>query len=267
MIYTVPFIINSKLGSYFDPDAQLFINAAGITLEIEKWAVHNLIVSLKINGLWTKFIAIYLFLGSTLTAAKFNVINPVDSDAAYRLTFPFSATIDRFGIDFNGTTQYADTHINPSVNMTANNCHISYFSRESDSGSIWDMGAQTSGNAAQRLALALQWGGVISVAIYDNSTSGLNPANTDGKGFYIPTRTAANFVGVYKSGIISSSNAGAAGTQPNANIFIGACSNGAAVLNYGKLQCGFASVGLGLSALEAAIFNLIVQTCMASLNR
>ena len=78
-------------GPVYDPDAQAFFTAestAGVTLTTtQKTAVNNLVVNLKAANIWTKFKAIYPIVGGTATAHKFNLKNPADTNAAFRLAF------------------------------------------------------------------------------------------------------------------------------------------------------------------------------------
>ena len=105
-----------------------FINIAKITDKGQIKAVDTLITDLKaINTLEPNFvnfvtpadsncIAIYPFVGSTAIAHKYNLINPVDSDAAYRLTFAGGLTHSQYGVKGDGTnTTNGDTHISTSL--------------------------------------------------------------------------------------------------------------------------------------------------------
>lgn len=250
-----------------DPSAQTFLQVSGITDPTISFAINYVFSSLKFYSLYTKVKAFWPMVGGTAATCKWNMVDPRDLDAAFRLTFVGSPTITANGIDWDGATQYADTHLNPSLVLTANNSSMAYYSRESDATTIYDMGAQTLATTAQRMLLGIQFGGQTSVAYYDNSTSGLGPANTDGKGLYIPSRTAANALATYKNGAVQASSAGAAGTQPNAPILIGAVSNGTGVLNFGKLQCAGASVHDGLIASEVQTMTSIYQTFNLILGR
>lgn len=94
-----------------DPDAQAFITAAGITNATEQDAINTLVGDLKTAGLWTKFLAIYPFVGGTSTSCKYNLVNPLDTDAAFRLTFNSTFTFNSSGIRGTSNSSYANTHI------------------------------------------------------------------------------------------------------------------------------------------------------------
>jgi hypothetical protein len=101
----------SWVGSSVDPDAQAFITAANITDPTQQSAINTLVVGLKTDGLWTKMMAIYPFVGGTATSHKYNLKDPRDLDVAYRLTFGGGWGHSSFGIGGNGANTYADTYI------------------------------------------------------------------------------------------------------------------------------------------------------------
>ncbi len=94
-----------------DPDAQAFITAAGITDPTQQSAIDALVVGLKADGLWTSMTAIYPFVGGTASSHKYNLKDPRDLNAAYRLTFYGGWVHDSRGIVGNFTNTYADTYI------------------------------------------------------------------------------------------------------------------------------------------------------------
>ena len=105
-------IINPYVFSIpYDPNAQAFITAAGITDITQQNAINTLVVNLKVANIWNKFKAIYPMIGGTSTTHKFNLINPADSDAAFRLLFSGGWTHSSMGIKGNGTNTIANTNL------------------------------------------------------------------------------------------------------------------------------------------------------------
>ena len=94
-----------------DSDAQAFITAAGITDPTQQSAINTLVVGLKTDGLWTSMIAIYPFVGGTASSHKYNLKDPRDLNAAYRLTFYGGWVHNSSGIVGNFTNTYTDTYI------------------------------------------------------------------------------------------------------------------------------------------------------------
>jgi hypothetical protein len=113
-------IINPYVfGAAFDPDAQAFITAAGITDNTQKTAINTLVVDMKGYGIWTKMKAIYPFVGGTATTHKWNLKNPLDTNAAFRLVFTGGWTHSSTGALPNGTNGYANTFFNTDDVTTA----------------------------------------------------------------------------------------------------------------------------------------------------
>ena len=105
----------------FDADAQAFITAAGITDNTQKSAVNKLTVDTKAAGIWVKSKAIYPFVGGTASSHKWNLKDPQDTNAAFRLTFTGGWTHSSTGALPNGTNGYANTFFNLSTGFTSAN--------------------------------------------------------------------------------------------------------------------------------------------------
>lgn len=115
------------VGLTTDADAQAFITAAAITDATQKSAIDTLVKGMKADGIWTKMKAIYPFVGGTASTHKWNLKDPRDLNAAYRLTFSGGWTHNANGITGNGVNAYADTWNNTAFSLGA-------YSRISNSG-------------------------------------------------------------------------------------------------------------------------------------
>lgn len=122
----------------YDPNAEAFIIASGITDVTQKNAINNLVIGLKADGLWTSMYAIYPFVGGTASTHKWNLKDPRDLNAAYRLQFNGGMTHSVNGILFNGTNGWADTS---ATNTTAT--FGTYTRNATDNGADY-MGTQDS---------------------------------------------------------------------------------------------------------------------------
>jgi hypothetical protein len=96
-----------------DPDAQAFITAAGISNPTQQSAINSLVISLKGYSLWNKLYVIYPFVGGTASSHKFNLKDPRNLNAAFRLEFFGGWTHNDNGITGNGTNTLANTFFNP----------------------------------------------------------------------------------------------------------------------------------------------------------
>jgi hypothetical protein len=247
-------------------DAQLFLDAAGITDTTITGAITTLVSELKSFGLWNKFRAIYPFVGGTASTHKWNLKDPRDANDAHRLSFFGGITHSATGADPNGTNGYADIFIRASA-IGINDIHLSFYSRENThtgSASNIDIGHVTT--SSNRV--------FVTSGISDNNSpmSGMGGTllTTTGSadGFFIGTfnfEQPTNFNRLYKNGTQIAFVSGNKSTNNtlNINLFrIGGLGS-----NYSNRECAFASVGFGLTATDAANLNTIVQAFQTTLNR
>lgn len=186
-------IINPYIfGIPLDPDAQAFLTAAGISDATIINAINTLCLDLKSNNLWTKMKAIYPFVGGTASTHKWNLKDPRDLDAAYRLVFNGGVTHNSNGTTFNGTNGYANTYLSPSGALTANSNHLSLYSRTStqrvSGANDMGMGDNIAGNNS--LVICIRRPG--DVCYYLNNAVLISTSNTNGQGLYIGTTRANN---------------------------------------------------------------------------
>lgn len=248
-------------GLGLDPDALAFLTAAGITDATITSAIDTLVLDLKGYGIWTKLKAIYPFVGGTATTHKFNLKNPVDSDAAFRLLFNGGVTHSANGVQFNGFNGYADTRLNPTFELSLNSTHLCFYSiTNTPASSVCDIGALSGGN----WTLLEIFGNVIYPLINQNTISSV--AQTNSQSFFLGSRTAINLTKTFwKNTQILSSSTVSSGLA-NLPIFIGAM-NSSPVQYYSNRQYALVSIGDGLTDTEAANYYTAVQAFQTALNR
>ena len=119
------------LGVYtgLDDDAAAYIAAVGTFSTAEEQYINDWFLAAKANGYYTKYHAVYLFLGGTASAHKWNAVDPQDLDASFRMVFTGSPTHDANGVTWNGTTQYGDTFLVPSSVLSQDSKHFSAYFR------------------------------------------------------------------------------------------------------------------------------------------
>lgn len=257
-------------GGGLDADATAFIDAAGITNETQKSAINTLVTDLKAYGIWTKMKAIYPFVGGTATTHKWNLKDPRDLDAAFRLTFSGGWTHSTTGALPNGSNAYANTYFQIATHGLQNSGHLSFYSRTNDTSKTgMDIGEYNSG----------PWSYIFQDARFspktrdyrwsDTGAGGIarleNPARTDG--YFVASRRSVNDVEGYRNAI-TDATASIASTAPSSNrIFIGAGNAGGSASLYSARECAFASIGEGLTDSEVANLNTAVQTYQTTLGR
>ena len=250
-------------GVTYDADAQAYFTAnTAITSDADKNAINSFYLGLKSDGIYTKIKAMYLPIWGSASASKWNLVNPADTDAAFRLTFATGMTFTSSGMTSNGTTGYANTQFNPSVSSTLNNTHYSFYSRTNNDTSAIDMGyANISG---VQWILSLRFTGVGTISDQYNGTTGrVSTAQTDSRGFFIGSRTTSAIHKAYKNGSqIGTTNTGASGSFLSLNVALLGQNRSGTVTNYSTKQCSFASIGTGLTDTDATNFYTRVNTLM-----
>ena len=254
--------------SAFDADAQAFITAAVITDVTQQNAINTLVVDLKGYSIWTKFKAIYPIVGGTASSHKYNLKDPRDLDAAFRLLFSTGWTHSANGM--LPSSAFANTKLTPSTSLTLNTTHISLYSRTSTvTNATRDMGAFLS-SSNPCMSLGTNTG--VFISDHYNFNFRISSSIASATGFYLGTRTTTTSHKLYKNGSILGSNTVlSAGSLPPLALFLGAVNLGSAGLEsagaYSNKQYAFASIGDGLDDTEAANFYTAVQAYQTSLGR
>lgn len=247
-------------------DALAFITAASITDTTQQNAIIQLVADLKSYGIWTKFKAIYPFVGGNATSHKFNLKDPRDLDAAYRLVFNGGGTHNSNGYQPN-INAYADTKLNPFLTLNIDNMHFSYYSRTNATIDYYDIGITTTTNGSNlSINAALKWTDNMTYysMCFNPLEIGKSQISTT-KNFIFNkiTTTASLFENTSKTSTSVTNRSG----LPNGNFFIGARNfNGTAQLS-AQRNCAFSSIGDGLTDAEATAFYNAVQAYQTSLFR
>jgi len=255
-----------------DADAQLFITNAAITDRTQQAAIDKLVTDLKGYGIWTKMKALYPFVGGTASQHKFNLKNPLDTDAAFRLVFNGGWVHSNMGALPNGTNAWADTFLNPSISLTQNSTHLSYYSRTNTLNTAQlEIGAYPlpSGIGSSSFGISSN---AAPIGHFRNRVSTSTPSTS-----YIPTSTTGLFVSnriistqqkVYKNGTLQeTANINSDGIA-NLKIPIGAVRfDLITISDYSAKETAFNSIGDGLTDTEAANYYTAVQTFQTTLSR
>ena len=114
------FVLNPYSVVSGDVEAAAFITAAGITDPTQQTAINNFVASLKTANIWTKMLAVYPFVGGTATSHKFNLKDPRDLDAAFRLVYVGTGNTHSAAGFFAANGGYADTKFVPLTNLASN---------------------------------------------------------------------------------------------------------------------------------------------------
>lgn len=180
--------------SAIDTDAQAFVTASGITDCNEIASIDTLVKMLKDSSLWSLGMAIYPIIGGTASTHKWNLKDPRDLDAAFRLTFSGTVTHASTGMISNGTTGYGNTYLNPNTSYPSGFMSIGIYSRTNVTGTYVDIGAISATN--DRIQIYARFGGnMFGQVNTDNNTSEvLAVANSLGWSFANRSLSTAAFV-------------------------------------------------------------------------
>ena len=236
-----------------DRDAAAFLEAAGIYKSDQRKAIYELVRLLKQYGLWSKMKAIYPFIGGTATTHKWNLKDPRDLDAAFRLTFSGGVTHNADGFTGNGTNGYADTYLTPSVNYSSqiNDMALSVYCRTQTGNNSVDIGA-VKVSPFSSWELDIIFSSTLYAGLVRNALPyWLTKANTDARGLWIVSRTASNSFTVYKNENVFETSADSANQLPDNKVFIGARGDRTAAF-YSNRNYAFVSMSSGLTSTEAA---------------
>jgi len=246
-----------------DPNAQAFIDAAQITDVTQADAINNLVLGLKYNGLWTKMKAVYPFVGGTASTHKFNLMNPVDSDAAYRLVFNGGWTHSSNGATPNGTNGYANTYLSPSSSLSTTSGHFSFYSRTNNNTGVYDMGSSV---GATEQNLITRYLDDKFYTCYGATAQVKSIANTSSLGLFVTNRNSSTNTTGYKNGVkvIDGAQTSALSTV---SLYISALNLTGSPSSYSNRQTAFASIGDGLTDADALNLYTIVQAYQTALGR
>ncbi len=247
---------------------QAFLTATGITNTTIISALNAMDIALITAGLLPsgtgagKIKALYPFVGGTASTHKFNFVNPLDTDAGFRIAWFGSVTHNANGITGSGNG-YGNTFINPSLNLLLNSAGVSYLCSDTgiDGGVMF--GVQDA-STADRLFHFPAFNG-------SNTTqSHVNAAASQGtptlrQGFHTIQRTSATNQNTYRNGILNADVSTNSGNRANRDIFILAYNLAGTPSTYNSSNVRFFAFHESLSNVEALSFynaNVSFQTIL-----
>lgn len=246
----------------FDANALAYFTAnTAITSTADKTAINNFYLGLKSDGIYTKIKAMYLPIWGSAATCKWNLVNPLDTNTAYRATFTTGITYSSSGILFNGAS-YMDLNFVPSTGFSSINASgFSFYQRTSNSDTSNHGCIPSSTN--DRFYFAPQ-STYYQIQGTEGSTYWNTYSNTDRKGFYTNSRRANNDRETYKNGVSKATNTandtGAA--LSSINFYIGAANGPYIGSTYSANQISFACLDTGLTDSEASNLSSRVNTLM-----
>lgn len=242
-----------------DADAQAFITAASITNPTQQSAINQLVVDLKAYSIWTKMKGIYPFVGGTAATHKWNLKDPRDLDAAYRLVFNGGWTHSSNGALPNGTNGYADTKLVAQGTLGLNSTHVSVYSRTNVDLLAPSIGNVT-GAASAETSMWLRSSGLSFLRV--NNSIAITPVNTDSRGLFIGNRNSSTQITLSIRGTQNTFSNTSNSLSTNVYQLGGVNPN-----FFDTKQLAFASIGDGLTAQNMTDLTTAVNAFQTALSR
>lgn len=264
--------ITPSPGPAFDPDAATYltavVTAGGSVDSTMSAATNNMFLALKSNGLYTKIDAMYPVLGGTVGSHKFNAINPIDTNGAYRLTFTAGWTHSSTGMLTNGGQfTYADTYYDASVVVSgADDQHISIYTTTLSNRGAQDVGSTETAGGVREVGSYTSFGGNQFIPNVKSAASSyrtyVQPTQV-GIGNFIATSTGTNVLGS-KDGVIVVNNTQAPAFT-NKSHYIGNSNGNLQPSN--PFNVIFSTIGRKLTTGEMTTMDSIINAFQTALGR
>jgi hypothetical protein len=260
----------------FDPDAQAFIDATGIT-GTDATAINTLVLDLKAASLWTEMYALWPFVGGTSNTNKYNLIDPTQ----YLITFTGSQTFNSTGWFNNSTANNngGNTNFNPiAVGINKNDFGVGYYAGNPTSSGQIDFGSYNGGDNFNQTYLSADLGAAPSLYITDfygeNQARiiGSNGAGGNVVGMWSIQRTADNVLKAYTGGtqLLSTNTTTNTNSPLNTTFAIGGSTNLAAGNRIDQCKdqkYQFLYFSYGLDDSQMASLNTIVEDFQTNVGR
>ena len=188
---------------------------------------------------------------------KYNLKDPRDLDAAFRLSFSGTWTYSKQGATPNGVNAFANTYVNPTtLGFTQTDTHISAYLRTDSNGAKVDIGG------SYNLFMGVRWANNYNYPI--NRSNNANGTSANSIGYFLASRVDNVRDRMYKNGTNVTNFNGAAVSLDNNTIMISATNGGGL---YSDRQTAFNTIGNGLTDTEISNLYSSIQTFQTALAR
>jgi hypothetical protein len=257
-------------------EAQSYLSAVvsaggtGITSTVSA-ATITLFTSLVSSGIYSKLDFMYPIIGGNVNGHKFNALNPLDTNAAFRLTFFGGWTHSSTGMQGNGSNAYANTYYNvvDEAFMADGDASIGVYVRDLTAASYpIELGATYFSNGC---ALSVKMDSATN--IIGNLFNGIDETNfatSAQTGSFIITKTSATSVRVFRRGNLATTLTVGGSVSPSQGpLYVGAqnATNLSTADNYSPRELAFVFGGKGLTNTEVSNLSTYINEFQTSLGR
>lgn len=253
-----------------EPETRAFFDAAGrsnFTFN-EQYAVNYIVANFKAAGVWNKCRAIYPFVGGTASTHRWNLKDPRDLDAAFRLTFNGANQINNsLGYRNNQNGGFANTFLTSNDVGLNSNAIGAYLTSTSNNGAGTLFGYIGFGSDYHLTFNTVAW--FFRNNTNTNSGNVLQPYQNK-KRMIQMVRSSSTNTNIYEDDRLVFSQSGTALTKPSSiPLYLGAYRNslGAATDVSGYTIGFFYFAPDGVTNSEALVINNIVRFTQRILNR
>jgi hypothetical protein len=255
---------------FLDVDVKKYKNKSGVSDGVIIGRVNTYVTELKAAGLWSKFYAIYPFLGGTASTSSYNL---KDADY-YQVSWAGGMSYGTLGVDFNGTSGFGDTNFDFSaISSSIENIHISFYTADANGGlANIPMGVGSTA-ADDRIRIAFDAGTNNYYADFWSNASIVGRVLVSGLGapggHYLATRLDDADARVYLDGVLQASNTSTTDVSdvPSDTFYIGAANVAGVASGFTTKTFGLSTIGMHLTAGEVTSFQTITDKFLTSLGR
>ena len=271
MYYSLINSMNRAVAPSYTARTTAFATATGITDVTILGALNTFDLGLISNSLDTKMKALYPFVGGTASTHKYNFLNPLDLDIAYRLQFNGGYIHSSTGAKPNGTNGYANTFLVPStVSASYNSVGASVYIRDNTQ---FDYGREFGcyGSASGNYQFSFLNRYTTNLAYIRASVSGFVGTSgtlSNSSGLLTLNRNSSTTHELYRNGALVFDGAITGAGLPEYNLYLSA-QNGLGYIteNYSPREMALFAYHDGLTSGQISTFNSLVTTLQTSLSR
>jgi len=268
--FTDSSVTNSIAGSGYQTESDTFFASNTGLSTPQKDALDALVVAMKGIG-WSKFTAVYPFIGGSAAAHKWNLVNPADTDGAFRGVFAGTGTHNSSGYAGNGTTGYMDTKLIPSVDLSVNDAHFGIYFTAAGGGSANGRHGCESSATANNLLIGAGLSGSSYYRMWGTANDGqIAVTQADVTDFFLMTRRGASDMEAYKASTSVQTNSGSTGVgglPVSRSVYVGAHNEDGTAAYFSDLGMGLVTMGTGLTDGEVSTYYTAIQAYQTALSR